>query len=208
MSRDAVEGIAEAARWRLLGLLFERPRPGWRAEVAALAGEVRDPALAPIADAARAEREERYLALLGPGAPVSPREVAWRGLADPGWVLADLRRFYDAFAYRPRAEDPPDHVAVEAGFVAYLLLKEEAARAAGDEAAARTTAVARDAFVATHLAPMAAPLARALAACGDSPVAAAAALLAARVPASDAAAAPAPDTDPCDGCAAAWGDER
>jgi hypothetical protein len=206
MTRDAAEGIAEAARWRLLGLLLERPRAGWREEVAALAHEVRDAPLASVADAARAEREGRYLALLGPGAPVSPREVAYRGLADPGWVLADLRRFYDAFAYRPRVEDPIDHVAVEAGFVAYLLLKEEAARAGGDETGARTTRAGREAFVHAHLAPMAGPLARALAACGDSALAAAAALLAARVPAGDAPA-PAPDADPCGGCPATRQDD-
>jgi hypothetical protein len=206
MSRDPVERMAEAARWRLLGLLLERPRSGWYEEVAALAREVQDTALQSVADAARAEREGEYLRLLGPGAPVSPREVAYRGLADPGWVLADLRRFYDAFAYRPRAEDPIDHVAVETGFVAYLLLKEEAARAAGDDAAAHTTASAREAFVATHLAAMARSLAHALAPYGASGVATAAALLAARVPAGDAAAFAA-DVDPCDGCAAAKEEE-
>lgn len=207
MSRDAVEAIAEAARWRLLGLLLERPRAGWREEVAGLAREVRDPAITSVAERARGEREGVYLALLGPGAPVSPREVAYRGLADPGWVLADVQRYYEAFAYRPQAEDPIDHVAVETGFVAYLLLKEEAARAAGDGEGVRTTAAARKAFVEAHLGVMAAPLARMLTARGDSSVAAAAALLAERLPACDAPAQDAATPFACHECAATLDEE-
>jgi hypothetical protein len=208
MGTDAVEAIAEAARWRLLGLLFERPRAGWREDVAALAREVRDPTIASLAERAGTEREGVYLALLGPGAPVSPREVAYRGLADPGWVLADIQRYYEAFAYRPQVEDPIDHVAVEAGFVAYLLLKEEMARAAGDQVGVVTTAAGRDAFIEAHLGVMAAPLARALTACADSCVAAAATLLAARLPPCgaperDAAATPLA----CQECAARVNDE-
>ncbi len=208
MSWDPVEAIAEAARWRLLGLLLERPRAGWREDVAALAREVRDPTVASLAERARTEREGVYLALLGPGAPVSPREVAYRGHADPGWVLADIQRYYEAFAYRPQVEDPIDHVAVETGFVAYLLLKKEMARAAGDQDSVATIATARDAFIEAHLGVMAAPLARALTACGDSCVAEAAALLAGRLPPSgpadnDGAAAPIP----CQECAARVSEE-
>lgn len=208
MSRDALEGIAEAARWRLLGLLLERPREGWREEVALLAAEVRDAAITEAAEALCAEDEGAYLAVLGPGAAVSPREVAWRGFADPGWLLADVRQFYDAFAYRPRAEDPIDHVAVETGFVAYLLLKEEAARAAGDEAGARAVADGRQAFVAAHLAPMVVPLARALAAHDGSGVATVAALLAARVPAGTASDDPPAASPSCDHCSASWESDR
>jgi hypothetical protein len=204
MSRDPLEGIAEAARWRLLGLLLERPREGWGEEVTLLAAEVGEAAIAAAAEAVRAEDEGAYLAALGPGAPVSPREVAWRGLADPGWLLADVQRFYDAFAYRPRTEDPIDHVAVETGFVAYLLLKEEAARAAGDEARARAAADGRQAFVVGHLAPMAVPLAEALAAQGSPGVAAAAALLAARLPAGTPREDPPTAALPCERCAGTW----
>lgn len=203
MSRDGAGAIAEAARWRLLGLLLERPRAGWHAEVARLAAEVADPGLVTLAGAAREASEGAYLRLLGPGGAVSPREVAYRGLEDPGWVLADVARFYEAFAYRPRAEDPPDHVAVEAGFVGYLLLKEELARSAGDGEAARTTGAARAAFLGRHLAALAAPLARALDAAGGGVLAAAAAALAASTPPAAApASGPAPPAD-CAGCGGA-----
>jgi hypothetical protein len=182
MNRDAAHGIAEAARWRLLGLLLERPRPGWHEEVAALGAEVRDGELSTLAGAARDASEGAYLALVGPGAAISPREVAYRGLEDPGWVLADIAHFYETFAYRPCAEDPLDHVAVEAGFVGYLFLKEELARAADEVEAAETVAAARQRFLETHLATVAAPLARALAVAEGSCLARAAATLAARVP--------------------------
>jgi nitrate reductase assembly molybdenum cofactor insertion protein NarJ len=195
--------IAEAARWHLLGVLFERPRPRWRTELSALAGEVADPALRAAAELVRAGTEGAYLAALGPGGACSPREVAYCGLRDPGWVLADLARYYRAFGYGPRAEDPLDHVAVEVGFVAYLHLKEALARDGGDDDAAAVTAAARAGFVSEHLAVMAGPLARRLGASGAGHLAAAADLLAARVPASPVAegAGAGPTDDGCGGCA-------
>jgi nitrate reductase assembly molybdenum cofactor insertion protein NarJ len=161
VSRPA-DALAAAARWRLVALLFERPRGEWAAEVRALAREVQDQALGRAAALATAATEGQYLRLVGPGGFASPREAAYCGLGDPGWALSHLARCYAAFAYAPRTEDPPDHVAVEVGFVAYLHLKEALALAAGDEEAARVTADGRERFVATHLAPLAAGLAREL----------------------------------------------
>jgi hypothetical protein len=53
--------------------------------------------------------------------------------------LSDLARYYEAFGYRPRGEDPLDHVAVEVGFVAYLHLKEALALANEDDEGASVT---------------------------------------------------------------------
>jgi hypothetical protein len=192
--------VAAAAEWRLLGLLLERPRPGWDDEVACLGREVADVATRDAAEAAGGAGEGEYLALLGPGGAVSPREVSYCGLADPGRVLADLAAAYEAFAFRPRAEDPIDHIAVEAAFVGYLFLKEGFARATGDIEAAETTAAARTAFVAEHLSMMAAPIAQRLAASGASVPARAAALIAARVPHRDAPARPPDLPDGCGTC--------
>ena len=185
------DGIARAARWRLLALLLERPRPGWQEELARLAAEVEDLPLRAAVAAAREASEGQYLALLGPGAPVSPREVSALGLGDPGWMLAEVRRYYDAFGYAPRAEDPPDHVAVEAGFVGYLELKESLAWASDDAAAARTVAAARAAFVAGHLTPLVAKLQIGLAIAPDSHVALAVDVVGAHIAAHEV---PAPAT--------------
>jgi hypothetical protein len=73
---------------------------------------------------------------------------------------------------------------------------------AGDDPGAEVTAAARAEFIAEHLAIVAGPLARRLAAAGVEHLAAAAELLAARVPASpvDAPTAPDPDDDGCGTC--------
>jgi hypothetical protein len=155
--------VREAAAWRLAGLLLERPVPGWRETVERLAREVDEPGLRAAADASRHAVEGHYLALLGPGGPASPREAAYVGLGDPGRTLAEVRAFHEAFAFMPRSEDPPDHIAVSAGFVGFLRLKEAYARGEGDEEAARTVREARERFEREHLRCIAGPLARKLA---------------------------------------------
>ena len=159
--------IEEAATWRLLGLLFERPREGWHAELSALAAEMHDGRFGQAERAARDADEGGYLSVLGPGRSVSPREVAYRPMGDPGKILAELQGIYDAFGYAPRTEDPPDHIAVEAGFVGFMKLK-LAYAAAQDEAGARqTTEAAVESFLRDHLAGFAGELARRL---QDSPL--------------------------------------
>jgi hypothetical protein len=187
--------IAAAAAWRLLGLLLERPRAGWHAEVAALALEVADPGLRAAAQAAQTATEGEYLHFVGPGGIASPRAVAYGGYQDPGRVLAEIAEFYKAFAFQPRAEDPIDHVAVAAGFVGYLALKEAFAAASGNKAAATMTAEARQRFVETYLAMMAHPFAERLALAGPSYLMDVAQALAARVPAPTHPTHLAPDED-------------
>jgi nitrate reductase assembly molybdenum cofactor insertion protein NarJ len=148
--------IDDAVAWRMFGLAFERPRDGWRDQVAAIANEVSDPEVRWMAELAKEQAsEELFLDLFGPGGAISPREVAYRGLADPGHLLSEIEAMYGAFAYQPVTEECPDHVSVEAGFVSYLRMKQAFARIVGDGEA---EAVARDAeamFVADHLAPVA-----------------------------------------------------
>lgn len=186
--------LREAAAWRLLSLLFERPRAEARAEIAAIAAEIDEPALREAAGAATEASEGLYLALLGPGGPVSPREVAYRPLEDPGRILSDLTAAYEAFAYRPRTEDPIDHVAVEAGFAGYLTIKESYAIAAGRREEAEVAREARAAFLRDHLAPLARGIAERLAGNGVY-LERAAAALAAHAAAATAAAGPASDRE-------------
>jgi hypothetical protein len=152
---ESTVDLRDAAIWRLHGLLLERPRAGWKEEVEALSREAGDAALRAAARAAHQATEGEYLALLGPGGPVSPREVAYHEMEDPARVLSDLSAYYESFAYHPRAEDPADHIAVEAGFVGYLILKEVMARSVGEVEDAATTARARKRFVHDHVAPFA-----------------------------------------------------
>lgn len=157
------ELLKEAAEWRLAGLLLERPREGWWQQVEGLAREVDDGGLRAAVEAARQEaREGTYLAVLGPGGAVSPREVGHRPMGDPGRILADITAFYQAFAFRPATEEAPDHVAVEAGFFGYLKLKEAYARACGDGEHAAVTATAAAQFLEAHLSTLAGSLARGL----------------------------------------------
>lgn len=158
--------LRASASWRLLGLLLERPRPGWVEDVAALASLVDADDLREAASHAPSADEGAYLRWLGPGGAVSPREVAYRGWEDPGRVLSDLGTFYDAFAFKPRTEDPPDHVAVLSGFVGYLWLKEGYATQCGRDEEAHLTAEARGKFAGEHLRPIAGPLLRRLSGSG------------------------------------------
>jgi hypothetical protein len=148
---EARKLLAEAALWRLTGLLFQRPVSGWLDEVRSLSREVGDRALAEVADLVGSAEEGGYLALLGPGGSVSPREVGHRPTVDPGRLLADLRGFYRAFAFTPRSEDPDDHIANEAGFYGYLRLKEAYAVHEGDDEARSVTRRAAEEFRRAHL---------------------------------------------------------
>jgi hypothetical protein len=205
MTRTAAitDGVSTAARWHLVARLFERPHADWHAAIGVLAREMDDGALQALVEVAASVGEGAYLAILGPGGVVSAREVGHVGaFRDPGWVLSDLRRFYEAFGYAPRGEDPIDHVAAELGFVAYLHLKETHALAAGDADAAQVTAEAREAFATAHLAPFMASLARRL---DGAPghFAAAASLAASWLPAVPLPAGddvPDPLADGCAGC--------
>ena len=154
--------LRDAAAWRLLSLLCERPRPGWQVEIEELARELGDEELAAAVSAARGVSEGFYLAFVGPGGPVSLREVAHRKRSDPGHLLATLRAFYEAFAFAPAAEEPLDHLSVEAGFVGYLRLKQAYALARGEREAAEVTFAAAETFLREHVAAMAEPVAQAL----------------------------------------------
>lgn len=152
--------LHEAASWRLLGRLFECPDPSWRADIEALAGEVADAEVSQAARAAVEEAtEERYHSVFGPGGPAPPREVSYRDTLELGSVMSSIASFYEAFGYAPRTGEAPDHVAVEAGFMAFLRLKEAYALAEEDDERAALTRRAAERFQAEHVAWIAARLA-------------------------------------------------
>jgi nitrate reductase assembly molybdenum cofactor insertion protein NarJ len=177
---DVAPLLREASAWRLLGLLFERPRPGWQEELDALEATVGDPSIrAAVAAAGEEACEEAFLGILCPAA-VSPREVTWQPGVDSGALLAELLATYEAFAFAPQTEEAPDHVSVEAGFVGWLLFKEAYALSAGLVEEAELTARARERFLRSHLAGLAAALAGRLDPWGVAYLTLSAAALAAR----------------------------
>ncbi len=155
--------LAEAAEWRLLGLLFEYPYESWRRQISALVPDLKDESLRGLAAAALdVATPGLHIALFGPGGTVSVREVTYQGGVQFGYLMAELSAYYDAFGYSPAAEESPDHIAVEAGFISWLKLKQAHALAAGDDEHAAITADAAASFLKDHLAILAEPAARTL----------------------------------------------
>lgn len=162
-----IDLLNTAVHWRLLSMLLACPQGAWRSQVAALAAEVVDDTLRQAAAAMIREASEGlYHTTLGPGGPAAPREVSHREYMVPGAFLAELQASYDAFSFRPLTDEPLDHVAVEADFLAYLHMKEAFAIARGDRQQAEIAAEAARHFLQTHLAVIAEPLARSLHASG------------------------------------------
>ena len=155
--------LADATRWRMLGLLFGCPGADWLAQLETLAASADDATLQQAVAAARDEADAAvYHTIFGPGGPAAPREVSYQRSAFSGRFLAELRDFYAAFAYEASTGEAPDHVATQADFVGYLRLKEAYARMRGDGEQADLTARAAERFIAEHLALIAEPLAQTL----------------------------------------------
>jgi nitrate reductase assembly molybdenum cofactor insertion protein NarJ len=164
---EIAEALSEAAAWRMIGLLFECPHESWLDELQALTAEVANEELREAAEcAAQAASEGLYRTTFGPGGPAAPREVSYRDSLLAGQILGELRAQYEAFAYAPALQEPPDHVAVMAGFMGYLNLKDAYARLDAAETQAETAASAAERFAAEHLSVMAQSLAESLALSG------------------------------------------
>jgi nitrate reductase assembly molybdenum cofactor insertion protein NarJ len=184
------ELLRDAAEWRLIGLLLECPREDWFARVAALSSEVGDQQLRQAAGHAQQQAGEGlYHTNFGPGGPAAPREVSYHDSLLAGQTIAQLRAQYEAFGYAPTLEEPPDHIAVEAGFMAYLRLKEAYALHAGAKDEAEIAAAAAGDFLQNRLSAVAGPLAEILACSGIDYLVHTAAALAARVGSGENAAA-------------------
>lgn len=174
--------LQEAAEWRLLGRLLECPSSAWKEDLDTLSRELDAEPLKAAALGARSEATEGlYHSVFGPGGPAPPREVSYHASVELGSLMSEIERDYAAFAYQPETHEPPDHIAVETGFVAYLRLKEAYAYATGDDEAAQITRRAAMRFAAEHLARMAEPLATLLSNSGVDYLAQTLALIASRV---------------------------
>ena len=156
MRDGAARLLADASEWRLLGLLLECPSAMWRSQVSLLANQVGESQLRTIAETALAQASEAsYYTVTGPGGPFPMREVSYRDALTSGQLLGELGAYFRAFGYAPETAEPPDHLAVEAGFVAYLRMKEAYALSCGEQDHAEVAAKASQSFIADHLQPVA-----------------------------------------------------
>lgn len=163
------ELLGEAADWHLIGLLLECPSAQWQRRVADLAKASADPDLREAAKLAVDQASEGlYHSTFGPGGPAPPREATHRDTLQLGYLIAELEAYYASFGYQPETAsfEPPDHIAVETGFVAYLKFKQAYAVACGDAGAAEVAEDACREFVREHLASTAEPLTAMLASSG------------------------------------------
>jgi nitrate reductase assembly molybdenum cofactor insertion protein NarJ len=150
----------EAGEWRLLALLFECPTPDWRKQVAALMNDVSDSQLKSAAqDALKEASEGLFHYTFGPGGPAPAREATYHQTVQLGYLMSELQAYYNAFAFKPATAEPPDHISVEIGFIAYLKIKEAYALACQDEGRAATASESAQRFTQEHLANIAQPLA-------------------------------------------------
>ena len=183
----------EAVEWRLLSLLFECPASDWRAQVTALMQDVSDSELKSSAqDALEEASEGLFHHTFGPGGPAPAREATYHQTVQLGYLMSELQAYYNAFAFQPVTAEPPDHISVEIGFIAYLKMKEAYALACGNEQHAATAAESIERFVRDHLANIAQPLAGHLEESGIAYLAKAGAALVRRVGPPPNAASPLP----------------
>jgi TorA maturation chaperone TorD len=167
LDRPSQDLLRDAADWRLIGLLLECPSTAWREQVRVLSRDVNDPGLREAASLALDQASEGlYHSTFGPGGPAPPREATHRDTLQLGYLISELQAFYDSFGYRADSREPPDHIAVQAGFVAYLKFKQAFAESCGDKESAAITSDACREFIAEHLASTADPLSHVLAASG------------------------------------------
>lgn len=160
LSEREIRLAQDAAEWRLLSLLFECPTPEWRAQIHALMSETADVELKSAAqDALEEASEGLFHHTFGPGGPAPPREATYHQTVQLGYLMSELQAYYNAFAFHPVTAEPPDHVAVETGFIAYLKMKEAYALACHDDEQAATASESAQRFLQEHLANIAQPLA-------------------------------------------------
>jgi nitrate reductase assembly molybdenum cofactor insertion protein NarJ len=166
MTAPTLDLLRDAADWRLIGLLFEYPSDDWRTQVAALARETGDPLLTEAAAAALTQATGGiHQSIFGPGGPVPAREATYQSGIQLGYLLAELSSIYQGFGYQPTTPEPPDHIAVEAGFIAFLQLKLACEHACGGPHA-DTCEQAIAYFLKEHLSTLATPVATGLEAVG------------------------------------------
>lgn len=157
MQKEAKHWLQTAATWRFFSLVFRLPGRAQRAELRAISPELPEDLqrmVWEIQTTPMKEWEAEYHRVLGSGGiPVCESSYDDNALAGRGPLLADVRGFYEAFAYdppKPPAE-LPDHLAVQLDFLAYLAVKIAFALHDGNPAGSRTARDAYHRFLEQHI---------------------------------------------------------
>jgi hypothetical protein len=166
-SPELVHHMEAAAHWRLLGQVFSYPGSGWAGRIELLIECLREERYAELARAAlRGSSPELWMRLFGPAGPVRTRAVAWLGGIQPGYLLAELSAFYEAFGFEPPAGCAPDQLPALLDFAAWLELKLAYACVQRDGERVEVTQRALKTFLERFVAPLAWPVYRQLEGCG------------------------------------------
>ena len=153
----------QAGDWRLIALLLEPPRPGWRRKLRDASKNTVDPELLTAARLAQREGQEHFHAsLLGSDGLLLCRESAHRPRRDWQPLMADLHGMAKAYGFDGCGSDPADHIVTLAPFMAHLMTVQADAMARGDTGEAIYLAGAAEWLRGAHLAWFAEDLARAL----------------------------------------------
>lgn len=148
VKKQPARHLERAAAWRLLSQIFTYPDAGWAHRLELLCGCLREEKLVPLARRAAGEATpELWVRLFGPGRPVRIRSVSWEGGLQPGYLLAELAAFYEAFGYLAPAGSAPDDLSVLLDFAAWLELKLAYAGVRQDREAIEVTARALENFL-------------------------------------------------------------
>ena len=138
-----------AVEWKLIALLWERPRQHEPAQVGCLSSQIDDLFLKETGDLGCEATQEAYLKHFGPDGPVFLQETAYV-ICHSEKILRQIETIYDAFSFQSHAENPSDHIAVEADFISHLYVKEARARLANDADAYSVAIDVRTKFIEEH----------------------------------------------------------
>ncbi len=151
---DLRSTLVRATGYRLLAHLLTPPEEGWVQVSRALAEEADLPpdALTTTTDEDVLLEHQHVFAPTGPLSSCASDHVA-EGFAGKGSILGDVAGFYAAFGYEPELREPPDHFALQFGFLALLAMKQAAMAHAGNEEEADVAYRAEMDLLATHVLP-------------------------------------------------------
>jgi nitrate reductase assembly molybdenum cofactor insertion protein NarJ len=162
-SPELLQHLDRAAEWRLLSQILSYPGSGWKQRVEMLLECIRNEPFSALGRAALQQSSpELWMRLFGPAGCVHARAVTWEGGLQPGYLLAALSAFYEAFGYETPADAAPDQLPVLLDFIAWLELKLAYACVRQDSEAVEVTARALETFLGRYVTPAAWPVFRQL----------------------------------------------